>query len=207
MINKYNLILLLPIFLLGCKPVKIPENILIQKIDNLDMNIYSNNGEKIYAINSPESSFDKQNNIFNLKETTINLYNNEVIKYIIYSKESRLSNNNKKVELIGNVELITIDQENETLYANNFVWNINDSIYILNGDVKFENNNIILRSNKAILNGESVIEFINPVIYVIKNENNEESYEINSENAFYNINTNSVRFESTNNQVRSKIYF
>ena len=206
--NKfYKILILVPYLILGCKYKPIDEKILLQRIDSLDMNIYSSQGKKIYTIKSPESNYDRDSNTFNLKETTINLYNNEKIKYIINSDQSILSNNNKIIELIGNVKLITFDQDDDTLIAKNFKWNIDDSNYLLTGDVKFENKYIILISNKAILNSNNIVEFFNPVKYIIKNDNNENSYEINSENAFYNIETKSVSFESENKQVRSKIYF
>ena len=203
----YKILIFIPYLILGCNYKQIDENILLQRIDSLDMNIYSSQGEKIYTINSPESNYDRDSNTFNLKATTINLYDNKIIKYIINSDESTLSNNNKIVKLKGNVELITFDQDKNKLNANNFTWNIDESIYLLKGDVKFENKSIILSSNKAILNSNNIIEFFNPVKYIIKNEENEEKYEINSENAYYNIDTNSVSFESNNKQVRSKIYF
>ena len=206
--NKfYKILILVPYLILGCKYEPIDEKILLQRIDSLDMNIYSSQGAKIYTIKSPESNYDRDSNTFNLKATTINLYNNEIIKYIINSDESTLTNNNKIVELKGNVELITFDQEGEILNANNFIWNIEESTYLLTGDVRFENKNIILSSNKATLDTNNIIEFFNPVKYIIKNANNENSYEINSENAFYNIETSSVSFESDNKQVRSKILF
>ena len=203
----YKILIIVPYLILGCKYKPIDEKILLQRIDSLDMNIYSSQGKKIYTIKSPESNYDRDSNTFNLKETTINLYNNEKIKYIINSDQSILSNNNKIIELIGNVKLITFDQDDDTLIAKNFKWNIDDSNYLLTGDVKFENKYIILISNKAILNSNNIVEFFNPVKYIIKNDNNENSYEINSENAFYNIETKSVSFESENKQVRSKIYF
>lgn len=205
--NFYKILFLIPYLIFGCKYQQIDKNIILQKINSLDMNIYSSQGEKIYTINSPESNYDRDSNTFNLKATTINLYNNEIIKYIINSDESTLTNNNKIVELKGNVELITFDQEGEILNANNFIWNIEESTYLLTGDVRFENKNIILSSNKATLDTNNIIEFFNPVKYIIKNANNENSYEINSENAFYNIETSSVSFESDNKQVRSKILF
>ena len=205
--NFYKILILVPFLILACKYKPIDEKILLQRIDSLDMNIYSSQGKKIYTIKSPESNYDRDSNTFNLKETTINLYNNEKIKYIINSDQSILSNNNKIIELNGNVKLITFDQDDDTLIANNFKWNINNSNYLLTGDVKFENKYIILISNKAILNSNNIVEFFNPVKYIIKNDNNENSYEINSENAFYNIETKSVSFESENKQVRSKIYF
>ena len=46
----------------------------------------------------------------------------------------------------------------------------------------------------ARLGNDKIIEFFNPVKYIIKDESNEKKYEINSENAFYNINTESLSF-------------
>jgi len=57
------------------------------------------------------------------------------------------------------------------------------------------------------LGTDNIIEFYNPVKYIIKDDNNEKKYEINSENAFYNINTDSVSFSAKEERVRSKIYF
>ena len=72
----------------------------------------------------------------------------------------------------------------------------------------FENQTISLISNKATLNNtNNVIEFYNPVKYIIKGSNKDSGYEINSENAFYNIKTKSVSFKSKKDKVRSKIYF
>ena len=45
--------------MLGCAPNVIDENKVIQKINSLDMNIFSKNGDKIYSITSPNSSYNK----------------------------------------------------------------------------------------------------------------------------------------------------
>ena len=105
------------------------------------------------------------------------------------------------------MELRTEDQENEIVYSDIFIWNIEEEAYTLVGNVKFENNNIILISKKAILRKDNVIEFFNPVEYIIKGKNNQRSYEVNSENAFYNLNTESVIFEAKEKRVKSIIYF
>ena len=75
------------------------------------------------------------------------------------------------------------------------------------GNVRFENKNIKLNSNKAVLDSSNIIEFFNPVKYIIKDENNEKSYEINSENAYYDLTTESVSFKAQDKRVKSKIYF
>ena len=204
--NIYKSIIIFPFLLLGCKPNVTEVNRIMQKIDSLDMNIYSNQGEKLYRIISPNSSYDILKQTFNLKNTTINLYSNKELKYIINSDESKLSNNNKILELKGNVILKSLLEDNDILHSDYFIWNIEESKYLLKGNIKFENENIILNSNKATLSSDNIIEFYNPVEYIIKKDN-KSNYEINSENAFYNIKTKSVIFKSKNNRVRSKIYF
>ena len=204
--NIYKSIIIFSFLLLGCKPNVTEMNRIMQKIDSLDMNIYSNQGEKIYRIISPNSFYDIVKQTISVNKTTINLFNNNELEYIINSDESKLSNNNKIIELNGNVKLKNVLQDNDILYSDYFFWNIDDSKYLLKGNIKFENENIILNSNKAILSSDNIIEFFNPVKYIIKKDN-KSIYEINSENAFYNIKTKSVSFKSKNKRVRSKIYF
>ena len=205
--NIYKIIIFFPILILGCNTNVIEENKVNQKIDRLDMDIFSNRGEKIYSITSPYSSFDKNKQKFQLKKTIINIFNGEETKYIIKSDESTLSDNNKLLELKGNVKLKTIRQDEDILYADNFIWNIDETNYLLRGNIRFENKNIILNSAKAKLGSDNIIEFFNPVKYVIKGNKNENKYEINSENAYYNIETESVSFRAKDKRVRSIIYF
>ena len=185
----------------------IDENKIIQKIESLDMTIFSESGNKIYSITSLNYSYDNIKLRFELKKPIINILNGEETKYIISSEESTLSDNNKLLKLKGNVKLKTTEKDGDILYADNFVWNIENSNYLLEGNIRFENQNIILNSAKAILGSDNIIEFFNPVKYIIKDENNENKYEINSENAYYNINTKSVSFKAKDKRVKSIIYF
>ena len=193
--------------MLGCVPNEIDENKVIQKIDTLDMNIFSKEGDKIYSITSPNSSYDNIELKFELKNPIINIFNGEKIKYIISSEESTLSDNNKLLKLKGNVKLKTLKKDEDILNADNFIWNIESTNYLLEGNIRFENKNIILNSGKAILGSDNIIEFFNPVKYIIKDENNENKYEINSENAYYNLTTESVSFKAKDKRVKSIIYF
>ena len=207
MSNIYRLIIFLPFFMLGCAPNVIEENKVIQKIHSLDMNIFSKSGDKIYAITSPKSSYNISELKFELKNPTIKIFKGEEIKYIINSDESTLSDNNKLLKLKGNVKLKTLKQKDDILHADNFIWNIEETNYLLEGNIRFENENIILNSGKAKLGSDNIIEFFNPVKYIIKGENNNNKYEINSENAYYNLNTESVSFKSKDKRVQSIIYF
>ena len=207
--NKlYKLLFLNLILISGCKSQLTENKLIKQSIESFKMNIFSREGIKMFSIKSPYSDYIKDKNIFNLKETTIFLYNDKKTEYTINSDKAKLSNNNKLLELNGNVRVKTNLQEGDKLYANSFVWNINNSDYLLNGNVTFENSSISLSSNKAILNKtNNIIEFFNPVKYIIKDSNNKSSYEINSENAYYNIKSKSVSFRSSYERVRSKITF
>ena len=203
----YRLIILLAFVMLGCSPNLIEENKVIQKIESLDMNIFSKKGDKIYSITSPNSSYNNIELKFELKKPTINIFKGEETIYIITSEESTLSDNNKLLKLRGNVELKTLKQDEDFLYADNFIWNIEENNYLLEGNIRFENKNIILNSSKAKLGSDNIIEFFNPVKYIIKDENNDNKYEINSENAYYNLNTESVSFKAKDKRVKSIIYF
>ena len=207
MSNIYRLIISLPFFILGCAPNVIDENKLIQKINSLDMNIFSKSGDKLYTITSPFSIYNNNQQKFELKKPTINILNGEETKYIINSDKSTLSNNNKLLILTGNVKLKTLKQDEDILYADIFIWNIDETDYLLEGNIRFENKNIILNSEKAKMSSDNIIEFFNPVRYIIKDDNNENKYEINSENAYYNLETESVSFEAKDKRVRSIIYF
>ena len=203
----YKLIFFLPILILGCTPNLIEKNNIKQKINNLDMIIYSKKGDKIYSIISPNSTYDKIQLNFKLKKTTINIFEGDDIKYVINSDSSKLTNNNKVVELNGNVQLRSLNKENDSLIGDTLIWNINESNYEIIGNVRFENENILLNSSKAIMGSDNIIEFFNPVKYIIKDENNDNKYEINSENAYYNLNTESVSFKAKDKRVKSIIYF
>ena len=101
----------------------------------------------------------------------------------------------------------SLKQDENILYADNFIWNIEETNYLLEGNIRFENQNIILNSEKAKLGSDNIIEFFNPVKYVIKDENSDNKYEINSENAYYNLITESVSFKAKDKRVKSIIYF
>ena len=205
--NIYRFIIFLPLFILGCAQNVIDDNKIIQKISSLDMNIFSKKGDRIYNITSPNSLYDKVKLELNLEKTTISIFDGKVIKHIIKSDSSKLRDNNEVVELTGNVELRTLNKESDLLYGDYLFWNIKDTKYELIGNVRFENKNIKLNSNRALLDSSNIIEFFNPVKYIIKDENNENKYEINSENAYYNLTTESVSFKAKDKRVKSIIYF
>ena len=193
--------------MLGCVPNVIEENKVTQKIDSLDMNIFSKKGDKIYSIISSNSIYNNVELRFELISPTISIFKDEEIKYIVSSDVSTLSDNNKLLKLKGNVKLKTLKQDENILYADNFIWNIEETNYLLEGNIRFENQNIILNSEKAKLGSDNIIEFFNPVKYVIKDKNNDNKYEINSENAYYDLNTESVSFKAKDKRVKSIINF
>ena len=208
MISLYKLLFLIPLIIFGCKNKEIDKKYLSQSINTLNMNIFSNKGIKLLSIKSPNSYYDKGSNTFNLKETTINLFKDEKLEYIINSDKSKLSNNNKIIILNGNVIVKTINQQDDKLTANSFTWNIQNSEFLLLGNVKFKNSLVTLSSHKAILKkSTNIIEFFNPVKYKYNNSIKDNGYEINSENAYYNIDNKSINFISKEARVRSKIYF
>jgi len=206
--NNIHIIIIIPLFILGCTATNVIEEIKVKKeINSLDLNIFSKNGDKKYSIKSPYSTYNNIVNKFQLQKTTIRIFQGGEIKYIINSDEATLTDNNKILELKGNVMIKTINQDEDYLYADYFVWNIDETIYVLTGNIKFENNNVILTSGKAKMGQDNIIEFFKPVKYIIKEDNNENKYEINSENANYDIKKESLSFKAKDKRVRSIIYF
>ena len=205
--NIYRLIISLPLFMLGCAPNVIEENKLTQKIKSLDMKIISQNGDEIYSITSPYSTYNNIEHKFQLKKTYINLFKGKEIRYIIESDESILSDNNKLLKLKGNVKLKTVKQNQDVLEGDDFIWKIEENDYLLKGNIRFENNDMILNSAKAKLSRDDIIEFFNPVKYIIKDENNNNKSETKAENAYYNIKKESLSFGSNDKRVRSIINF
>ena len=108
MTKIYRLIFFLPIVFLGCTSNVVEEKKVIQKIASLDMNIFSQKGDKLYTIISPNSSYNNNELRFELKKPTINIYKGEEIKYIIRADNSTLSDNNKLLKLQGNVKLLSL---------------------------------------------------------------------------------------------------
>jgi len=204
--NLYKSIIIIPFFILGCATKEIKENSVTKEINNLSLNIFSKNGIKKYTIKSPYSTYNNVINKFQFQKTTINIFQEGETKFIINSNKALLSNNNKILELEGDVKLQTINQEEDNLFADNFIWNIEETNYLLTGNIKFENKNVILTSRKAIMGSDNIIEFFNPVKYIIK-DNDDNKFEINSENAFYNLNTESMSFKAKDKRVKSIIYF
>ena len=70
--------------MLSCAPRVIDENKVIQKIDSLDMTIFSKSGDKIYSITSPNSSYDNIELKFELKKPIINILSLIPIKNFYY---------------------------------------------------------------------------------------------------------------------------
>ncbi len=203
----YKLFFLITIIIVGCKGPDLSNKKFSQVIDEFDMNIYSTDGKKILTIKSPNSNYDRENNIFNLEKTTIFLFKGKMKEYLITSNNGTLTNN-KLVELNGNVSLNALLKEENTLKANYFWWDVNKSEYLLKDNVIFKNKTITLSSNKAIMNKSSnVIEFFKPVKYKMKANNAKSGYEIKSKNAYYNIDNKSLIFSSKGERVRSKLYF
>ena len=57
------------------------------------------------------------------------------------------------------------------------------------------------------MGSDNIIEFFNQLKYILKDGNNENKYEINSENAYYNLTTESLSFKAKDKRVKSIIYF
>tara|TARA_Y100000589_G_scaffold17872_1_gene14839 strand:+ start:3047 stop:3670 length:624 start_codon:yes stop_codon:yes gene_type:complete len=203
----YSLIPFFFIFLISSCDVKTTSKSYSKlKINNFKLNQFSNNGEQLYSITSPISTINQRQQIYNLDKTIINFFDNNKLKYTINSDTSTLFNDEKKIILEGNIRIIDNAEDKTIINAEKFIWDIDKSKFQLNGNVSLNNKFINLKSSKASLNKKTnIIEFSNPVSYKYKDNNNEE-YNISSENAYYNLKNNKVIFNSSK-RVKTKFVY
>ena len=203
----YSLITFFFIFLISSCDVKTTSKSYSKlKINNFKLNQFSNNGEQLYSITSPISTINQRQQIYNLDKTIINFFDNNKLKYTINSDTSTLFNDEKKIILEGNIRIIDNAEDKTIINAEKFIWDIDKSKFQLNGNVSLNNKFINLKYFKASLNKKTnIIEFSNPVSYKYKDNNNEE-YNISSENAYYNLKNNKVIFNSSK-RVKTKFVY
>ena len=203
----YLICILSTFFISSCNisTKKINKSVLI--IDDFNLNHYSKNGTKVYMLETPYSVFNQTDNSYLLKKTNIKFFDKDDVKYNVNSDSAKLQNN-KFLELKGNVEINDFNNNKTIIKSNNLYWNIDKSEFILEGNVLLVNNIIKLSSNKASFDKkEDIIIFFNPIKYNYKDEDGIRRYNISSENAYYNISTKDVIFKSKNNKVKSKLIF
>ena len=203
----YILIILSSFFISSCNinTKKIDKNLLI--IEKFNLNHYSQDGIKLYMLETPYSVFNQTDQTYLLKQTNIKFFEKEDVKYSVNSDSAKLLNN-KFLELIGNVEINDFKSNKTIIKSNKLFWNIDNSEFILEGNVTLLNNIINLSSSKAKLDKKSdTVIFYNPVKYNYKDEDGIKKYSISSENALYNFLTKDVIFKSENDKVKSKLVF
>ena len=203
-------ILIISIYILltsGCTTStrKIDSNL---TIDDFSMTQFGNNGEKLYSISSPKSIFIKVEQIYKLDKTEITLYEENNLKYIINSKNASLFNNNKNIKLEGDVKLYDVDNYENTITAVNAFWDIDKSEFILVGNVVLNNSSINIISSKAVLNKrDNIIKFFKPVKYRYLKSSSTLNYKVKADNAFYDLDKKTLRFQSKNQRVKSRVNF
>jgi len=177
-------------------------------IDDFSLTQFETNGDKLYSISSPKSLFIKDIQIYKLDNTKILFYEDNKVNYIIKSKKSSLLNNNKDIKLEGDVRLFDLNNKANTINSNEAFWNIDKNEFILIGDVILNNNSVNILSSKAVFKEkENIIKFFKPVKYRYLNNASSLNYKVKADNAYYDLNKNTLLFESKNKRIKSNISF
>ena len=176
-------------------------------IDDFSLTHFEINGDKSYAISSPKSVFIKDIQIYKLDKTKILFFEENKENYIIYSKKSSLSNFNNDIKLEGDVKLFDINNKANTISANKAFWNIDRKEITLTGDVILNNESINLISSKAILDSNDIVKFFYPVKYRYLNNSSNLNYKVRADNAYYDLEKKTLRFETKNERIKSKFNF
>ena len=203
----YFICILFSLIISGCNINTNNNNKSILKIEKFNLNHYSKNGKKLYMLDSPYSVFNQTDHSYLFNKTNIKFFEDEEVKYNVNSDSAKLLNN-KFIELNGNVEINDFNNDKTIIRSNKLFWNIDESEFILEGNVELVNNVINLNSSKALLDKKSdIIIFYDPVKYNYNDEDSIKKYNVSSENAYYNIITKDVIFESENDKVKSRLVF
>ncbi len=205
---KY-LFISLSFFLSSCNLSNSENDAINLIVNDFNMTQLSSSGDKIYDIISPKSNFNKNAQIYLLDKTKIIFYEEKKPKYIVNSNKAQLLNH-EIIKLSGEIIMVDVSDENNIINADNFSWDTKKSYFILEGNVRINNNNVDLISSKAFLNKKSdVIEFSKPVKYNYKPNNNNSTYNISSNNAYYDLRNKNLIFksESDKERVKSNITF
>ena len=204
---SYLFCILTYFFLTSCNisTKQVDKSILI--IEKFNLNHYSQNGSKLYMLETPYSVFNQTDQTYLLNKTNIKFFEKDNVKYNVNSDSAKLLNN-KLLELKGNVKINDFNNDKTIIKSNNLSWDIDKSEFILEGNVLLVNNIINLSSSKALFDKkEDIIIFYNPIKYNYKDEEGIRKFNIRAENAYYNISTKDIIFESINDKVKSKIIF
>tara|TARA_B100000609_G_C17028622_1_gene337554 strand:+ start:31 stop:657 length:627 start_codon:yes stop_codon:yes gene_type:complete len=203
----YFICILFSLIISGCNINTNNINKSILKIEKFNLNHYSKNGKKLYMLDSPYSVFNQTDHSYLFNKTNIKFFEDEEVKYNVNSDSAKLLNN-KFIELNGNVEINDFNNDKTIIRSNKLFWNIDESEFILEGNVELVNNVINLNSSKALFDKKSdIIIFYDPVKYNYNDEDSIKKYNVSSENAYYNIITKDVIFESENDKVKSRLVF
>ena len=203
----YLIFILSPFLISSCyvRTKQVDKPVLI--IEKFNLNHYSKNGSKLYMLETPYSVFNQTDQTYLLNETNIKFFEKDDVKYNVNSDSAKLLNN-KFLELKGNVKINDFNNDKTIIKSNNLSWDIDKSEFILEGNVLLVNNIVNLSSSKALFDKkEDIIIFYNPIKYNYKDEEGIKKFNISAENAYYNILTKDVIFESINDKVRSKLIF
>ena len=155
----YLIFILSPFFISSCNvnSQKVDKSILI--IEKFNLNHYSQNGSKLYMLDTPYSVFNQTDQSYLLNKTNIKFFDNEKVKYNVSSDSAKLLNN-KFLELKGNIEINNFNNDKTIIKSNNLFWDIDKSEFILEGNVLLFNNIINLSSSKALFELILTILFI-----------------------------------------------
>tara|TARA_Y100000589_G_C26995383_1_gene564406 strand:+ start:210 stop:836 length:627 start_codon:yes stop_codon:yes gene_type:complete len=203
----YIIIILISFFISSCRINTNKDEKTFLIIEEFNLNRYSENGGKLYMVKTPYSVFNQNDQSYLLNETNIKFFDKENVKYNINSDSAELLNN-KFLKLNGNVEMNDFKSDKTVIKSNNLFWYIDKTEFILEGNVSLVNKTINLKSSKALFDRKKdIITFYNPIEYNYNDEDGIRKYNISSENAYYNVLTKDVIFESKKDRVKSKIVF
>ena len=212
-IYLYFLLLLTFIPLFSCQRTQYKSQV-------IDTNSYINNFELLQKnqknynnirITSPRAIIDNKSNDIEIFNSSIEILDTNGNDISVIADKSILNNSLKLISVYKNVKISLIDTKNYFIKTDSFNWDLKTSNINLDSPLDINLETTQIKSSGGIYNIKSGILSINNNKFNrrILNSDGEENYqiEINSDNAKWIKNNNTLEFTSNNKQVESTINF
>jgi len=168
-------------------------------------------GSRNFIFKSPEAQFDLINNLVFANNSSINVYTNDEMKFLINSKKSIINNNLNIITLDDGINVSLYDKEKSILKANKIIWDINNSLMDIKGNIFLKNNQYLLRAGSALYKKSVGIIYFSNIksyeLYTLKNGANNTFLKVYADNAEVSIENKSLKFKSLDGKnVITNIY-
>tara|TARA_Y100001968_G_C19307658_1_gene692452 strand:+ start:205 stop:864 length:660 start_codon:yes stop_codon:yes gene_type:complete len=169
------------------------------------------NNETRVKITSPKAIIDPTNNDIEILESSIEILNKNGQDFLVESGNSTLNNSSNVIRVFNNVNISSLENEENIISTNSFVWDLNTSVLDLNNPLNINLDNSMMIATNGLYNINLSLLKIDNTEFIRKIYNSEGKVkyrvEIKSDFAKWFKKEKTLVFRSKNKQVETNIKF